>query len=321
MTRKSETNFELRLPAVMQHIPWINPLVTSIPFISSKMRAFSEFGVQQAEKRMGQETKRKDLFYHLYEVPGEKIDRTHEEQMDLMVSNCLLTIVAGSDTTATALSAIFCFLLSERQAYDALKSEIDQAFPAVSMVDGWPEIGSDVLAKLPYLNAVINEALRLVPAVPTHLQRSPEPGSGGKMLGNTEIFIPEGTAVDIPPFALHRDPRYFSPSPDAFIPERWLPSKEGGSVEYVTDKDAFIPFSYGPANCAGKSFALIEMRYVVATLVACFEFQHSGFQGAGKEALEAKMAEWVGGLKDCFVFDKPGLAVDIVSRKAGQVDN
>lgn len=75
--------------------------------------------------------------------------------MDLMVSNCLLTIVAGSDTTATTLTAVFCFLLSERKIYDTLKAELDGAFPTTSIVDGWPEIESDILAKLPYLNAVM----------------------------------------------------------------------------------------------------------------------------------------------------------------------
>lgn len=64
-TEKSKANASVRLPAIMQHIPWINPFITSIPFISSKMRAFSEFGVQQSKKRMALGTKRKDLFYYL----------------------------------------------------------------------------------------------------------------------------------------------------------------------------------------------------------------------------------------------------------------
>ncbi|TEB33679.1 cytochrome P450 [Coprinellus micaceus] len=251
----------MQLPAIMQHIPWINPLITSIPFISSKMRAFSDFGVDQGKKRIALDATRKDLFYYL----ARRTDRTLEEPLDRVVSNCLLTIVAGSDTTATTLTAILCFLLSERRAYNALKVELDEAFPNYNVVDGWPEIEINSLGQLPYLNAVIDEGLRLVPAVPTQLQRAPEPGSGGKMLGDTQIFIPEGVAVNIPPFALHRDPRYFSPHPDSFIPERWLPIEAKGSAQqYTTDKEAFIPFSYGPANCAGKTLARIEMRYVLA---------------------------------------------------------
>ena len=75
--------------------------------------------------------------------------------MDLIVSNSLLTIVAGSDTTATTLSAIMCYLLSDRHAYDTLRAELDEAFPSDSVVGGWPEMEIDKLGKLSYLNAVV----------------------------------------------------------------------------------------------------------------------------------------------------------------------
>ncbi|KAJ2934634.1 hypothetical protein H1R20_g2468, partial [Candolleomyces eurysporus] len=301
----------MELPAVMQHVPWINSLMLSIPFISSRMRAFSSFGVQQATNRAAMQTKRKDLFYHLYELPADERGGSIADQMELIVSDCLLTIVAGSDTTSTTLSAILCYLLSDRKVYDTLRGELDEAFPSHS-VDGWPEIEIDKVGKLSYLNAVINEGLRLVPALPTHLQRAPEAGSGGKVLGDMNIFIPEGTAVNISPFTLHRDSRYFSPSPEAFIPERWLANSEG---MFTTNREAFIPFSYGPANCAGKPLAIIELRYIVAILIRSFDIYHAGCKDATPEVLEAKAESWVNALKDRFVFGKGELLVEIVSRK------
>lgn len=77
--------------------------------------------------------------------------------MDNIVSHSLLTIVAGSDTTSTTLSAALCFLLSDRKVYDRLREELDSAFPdtTVSTIDGWPDIQIDQLAKLEYLNAVM----------------------------------------------------------------------------------------------------------------------------------------------------------------------
>ena len=74
--------------------------------------------------------------------------------MELIVSNCLLTIVAGSDTTATTLTAIMCFLLTHRNPYNTLRAELDEACPS-SNADGWPEIEIDKLGKLSYLNAVV----------------------------------------------------------------------------------------------------------------------------------------------------------------------
>jgi hypothetical protein len=62
----------------MQHIPWINPLITSIPFISSKMRAFSDFGVDQGKKRIALDATRKDLFYYL--VRGQ-IPLSHKRRL------------------------------------------------------------------------------------------------------------------------------------------------------------------------------------------------------------------------------------------------
>lgn len=85
----------------------------------------------------------------------------------------------------------------------------------------------------------------------------------------------------VPPYVIHRDPRYFSPSPDSFIPERWLPSptpsNSGGNdtsaTEFKTSRDAFIPFSVGQQNCAGRPLALIEMRYLLAALIRNFDVE------------------------------------------------
>lgn len=104
----------------------------------------------------------------------------------------------------------------------------------------------------------------------------------------------------MPPYALFRNPAHFSPNPDKFWPERWLhtsaskrtpaqalaeaaarrnevsekqPSASGDNFEVVTTAAAFIPFSYGPANCAGRNLAVVEMRMVVALLMQRFEMR------------------------------------------------
>lgn len=91
-------------------------------------------------------------------------------------------------------------------------------------------------------------------------------------------YIPEGTSVIVPPYAMHRDPGYFSPRPDDFWPERWLRSSlmktslaSDDTEPFILARDAFIPFSAGPANCAGKPVALMEMRLVIANMVRRFD--------------------------------------------------
>lgn len=66
-----------------------------------------------------------------------------------------MTIVAGSDTTATTLCAIICFIISDRRVYETLREELDGAFPEGTGVDGMPEIVFDRLPRLAYLNAVM----------------------------------------------------------------------------------------------------------------------------------------------------------------------
>ena len=139
--------------------------------------------------------------------------------------------------------------------------------------------------------AARNETLRLQPPVPSSLQRAPAIGSGDKALGpnmyesfisclrdfNDQLIllqriITEGTAVQVPPYVIHRDPRYFFPNPDKFWPERWLKQDvDDNNVKIILERNAFIPFSTGSANCAGKPLAMIELRLMTCLIVRTFE--------------------------------------------------
>lgn len=83
-------------------------------------------------------------------------------------------------------------------------------------------------------------------------------------------FITEETAVRISPYVIHRDPRYFYPKPEEFWPERWFTQNQSDE-KIITNRSAFIPFSYGPANCAGRTLAISELRYITAMLIYNFE--------------------------------------------------
>lgn len=109
-------------------------------------------------------------------------------------------------------------------------------------------------------------------------------------------FIPEGTAINLPPYVIHRDRRYFSPSPDAFIPERWLKQstslneKDNENVEYITDASAFVPFAGGFAGCVGKNVALSNIRMVVTALMQKFDMRFA--DGYDPRSWEEVMEEW-----------------------------
>jgi hypothetical protein len=91
--------------------------------------------------------------------------------------------------------------------------------------------------------------------------------------------IPEETEIFVSPYPLHHDPRYFSPEPESFLPERWLKSPSSVSPHfrqlgpYIHNTSAFIPFSYGPHNCVGRQLAYRQLRYVVCLMMRRFEVQ------------------------------------------------
>jgi cytochrome P450 len=111
-------------------------------------------------------------------------------------------------------------------------------------------------------------------------------------------------------YTLQRNPRYFSPFPDSFWPDRWLPEKDRQKIsskeEFIHDPTAFNPFSYGPASCVGKNLALLELRAVTCFLVQKFTFK-------AKEGFNVE--SWEDGIQDYFVVKRPALPVVMDVRK------
>jgi benzoate 4-monooxygenase len=112
-----------------------------------------------------------------------------------------------------------------------LHQELDEALDEDDPVATFEQV-----KRLPYLEAVINEALRLHSTSGIGLPRVvPEGG-----LTVCDKFFPEGTVLSVPTYTIHRDPQIWGKDVDAFRPERW----------FEQDKDVvqktFNPFSYGP---------------------------------------------------------------------------
>jgi cytochrome P450 len=99
-----------------------------------------------------------------------------------------------SDTTAAVLTCLFYRLALNPQCLKSLQSEVDKLFERQAEVD------AAALAKLPYLESVINETLRLHPPVPSGVQRMTPPE--GLQIGDT--LIPGNTIVQIPSYTMFR---------------------------------------------------------------------------------------------------------------------
>jgi cytochrome P450 len=129
--------------------------------------------------------------------------------------------------------------------------------------------------------------------------------------------------VNVPPYIIHRDPKNFSPFPERFWPDRWLAAHLRKPPTFLSKRDlehfnvndvtvnhsAFIPFSSGPANCVGKTLAILELRTVVSLLVRRFdiEFGVDGERRYNPERWELEGEDW-------FVFKNGKLPVVLTRR-------
>ncbi|KAF8989690.1 high nitrogen upregulated cytochrome P450 monooxygenase 2 [Cyathus striatus] len=263
-----------------QHIPWAAPLLLDLSNAGKASEKLSAFSIEQSRKRMEHGSSERDLSSYLLGEVSNSLKPLHFEEYSAEAS---LVIIAGSDTTATVLSNIFFNLIIHRNIYDRLRVEVEEYYPRSEGVG--PTENMSKLAEMPLLNGVINETLRLYPPVPVWVQRSVDEGRGGKLAGS--IFIPDGTAVNIPPYAIHRDPRYFSPDPDSFIPDRWI----NVDSSYETDQAALYP--------------QLELRVVVASLVRDLDFK---FQD------DWDTMNWEKELEDKFLLKKGKLPVELSLR-------
>ena len=148
-------------------------------------------------------------------------------------------LVAGHETTATALSWALERLVRHPHALRRLREEVDA--------------GEDA-----YVDAVVKETLRLRPVLPIVVRKLTRPASvGGRDL-------PAGVTVAPCIYLLHRRPDVY-PDPYSFRPERFLEQPAGTYT--------WIPFGGGIRRCLGASFAQFEMQTVLSVLVRELELR------------------------------------------------
>ncbi|KAH7070335.1 putative cytochrome P450 [Paraphoma chrysanthemicola] len=222
---------------VLRRFPWIRRLVE--PFlINGEMRAarWSNYTYSRDKvlKRMAVEKPaRSDFMSYLLDQPDDE-GMLSEQFLTLSASTF---VVAGSETTASALSGTIYWLLRSPHALRTLVAELETRYRS----DG--DISPQSVHELPYLVACIEEGLRMFP---------PAPHGPGRVSPGAK------TEVASHPVAMNRNPEHFH-DPDKFLPERWL--------EKTDHLDASQPFLMGPRACIGRNLANLEMRLLVAKLV------------------------------------------------------
>ncbi len=174
--------------------------------------------------------------------------------------------LAGSDTTAASLAAVFYHLLRNPPCLRRLLAEVDAAATAEPGLFTYAEA-----QQLPFLHAVIQETFRMHPAIGMVLERLTPP-EGLEIDGR---FVPGGTVVGCNPWVLHARRDVFGDAPLDFRPERWLadPARDPAGEQARLRAMAGELFHFGGGNrtCLGKHIALLEMYKLVPTFLRHFE--------------------------------------------------
>jgi len=216
--------------------------------------------METVQKRIKSGSEHRDFLHYILRANDEKGMSSAEINV-----NAFSLSIAGSESTATALSGAFFLLLNHPEAYKRLVREIRSAH---SHTD---DITLASTSSLNYLEAVLRETLRMYPPVAITMPRVvPASPMGGYQIDGD--FVPSGIAVGVNHFAASNLSANFS-QPDQFLPERWLTGGNGDRI-YASDvKEASQPFSFGPRNCLGKNIARAEMRLLLAKLLFAYDWK------------------------------------------------
>ena len=208
-------------------------------------------------------------------------EQQRKSDLPMLQGDSRLIIVAGSDTTAAALTHLFYHIAADPSLAQRLREEIGPLMEA----DG--KFSNAKLVDAPFLNGVINETLRLHPPVPSGVFRQTPPE--GITVGKT--FVPGDAHVQMPGYAIARDEDTYIDA-ESFVPERWY-----SKSEMIKHKDGFAPFSLGPFGCIGKNLALMELRLVTSELVMKFDVSFAPGED-GKKLLYQTIDHFTLGLQD-----------------------
>lgn len=168
------------------------------------------------------------------------------------------TVSAGFDSTPMTMNSIIVFLCQNPHAYKCLKEEIVQAHKEgrLSEIPKWTEVN-----KLPYLDAVMKEAMRLYPFLNTLLERE-VPSTGTEING---YRIPGNTSIGCHSTLIGRDKAFYGADANDFRPERWFTDHR-----VAMERNSLV-FGSGKRMCIGLHIAELEIKKTIPVMIRDFE--------------------------------------------------
>ncbi|KAG5732235.1 Benzoate 4-monooxygenase [Termitomyces sp. T112] len=246
------------------------PFARMIPWYrrgEKDVKTLAGIAIMAVKNRLMFDSDRVDL---LAKLKNSKDSNGNYMSREEVTAEALTLLIAGSDTTSNSTCAIIYHLASNPSIQHKLQRELDEQLGPASDDDF--ALTADQVKSLPYLDACINEGLRIHSTSSLGLPRV-IPQGGLTILGT---HFPEGTVVSVPSYTIHRDTDTWGEDVEIYRPERFLDSESETDSESKEKQEkiqrCFNPFSLGPRACVGRNLAFLELQMIVGSLMRRYEF-------------------------------------------------
>ena len=297
-----------KIPGAMQVVPRQRAFTENMDLLNGELNKAIAAALADRVEEATEELERRD--YATMENPSLLrflVDQRGEEATSTQLRDDLMTmLIAGHETTASALTWCLFELAQNRPLLEELRAELDEKLPG-----GRPPRTLDEVRAVELTRLTVAESLRMYPqppllirravdddAVPTvQLPDTDELDASGLRARAVDVKVPRACDMFIAVYSLHRNPRYWK-NPDAFDPKRWLekyanpdeptwagydPAKwkagDGMGSLYPTETSAdfaYLPFGGGARKCVGDQFAMMEATVALAGFLQRFDFDFAG---------------------------------------------
>ncbi|EXA30387.1 hypothetical protein NW761_014357 [Fusarium oxysporum] len=189
---------------------------------------------------------------------------------DELRSEALEQLIAGADTTSTGIRGALLYLMTNPRVYQKLQQEVDDA-----ILEGKaPGSGKGIITltqakQLPYLQAVIREALRLWPPAVNIFSRDTPPGGDTVTVNGESIFLPGGVSIGYSAYGMHHSKEIYGKDAKVFRPERWLKSDPDKLAAMIRTNE--LVFGHGRFQCLGRPVAQLELGKTIFELLRNFD--------------------------------------------------
>ncbi|GAM33997.1 hypothetical protein TCE0_013f01297 [Talaromyces pinophilus] len=254
--------------AFIRQFPWAFSVMKSVPLNimsqlapeASLLLRWQKMVRQQVDTIIGNNHSGSKAHGTIFQALLDSDLPPEEKSADRLQDEAQTLVGAGSETTAKTLTIVTFYLLQNKQMLETLRQELSTVDLKSS------HSAQDVLSeveRLPYMNAVISEALRLMHGVTTRLPRVSH-----DTIQYKEWTIPPETPVSQCNLFVHMDPTVF-PEPADFKPERWIEAKQNN-----TRLDRYmVSFGRGSRQCVGINLAYAELFLTLGTVLSRFDMK------------------------------------------------